>query len=62
MQPEIGKEYTEVEIDFLTKLPWRETKVTYLGLHPYDGKHLFASEIGGVLQVPNDGKFFSSLK
>jgi hypothetical protein len=52
MNLEIGKEYTEVELDFLTKQPTRETRVTYLGRHPYDKRYVFASE------MPDDGKFF----
>lgn len=61
MQLEIGKEYTEVQIKFLTKSPWKEKKVTYMGKHPYDGRHIFASETGGVMLVPENGEFFNRI-
>lgn len=61
MQLRYGAEYKDTEIDFLTKLPWRETRVTYLGKHPYDQRHMFASEQGGVLLVPDDGKMLERL-
>jgi hypothetical protein len=56
-----GNEYLETEIDFLTKLPWRETKLTYLGRHPYDHRHMFASETGGTVLAPDDSALFKRL-
>jgi hypothetical protein len=58
----IGKEYRDVEMDFLTKLPWKETRITYMGRSPYDGRHIFASETGGTLLVPDNGKLFDRMQ
>lgn len=59
---EIGKEYNIVEIEYPSRMPFVDMVLTYLGKHPYDNRHLFASKDGGCIYVPDDGQILSKLE
>ena len=57
----VGKEYLDLQIDFLSKQVTKETKLMYLGRHPYDNRHMFAMEPSGGAYAPDDGEFLGRL-
>lgn len=61
MNLEIGKEYIDREIDFLTKKIVGETTVKYLGRHPYDNRHMFAMKPIGTVYAPDESEFIDNL-
>lgn len=57
-----GKEYWDIEVDFLSKKEIKRTKLMYLGKHPYDERHMFAIEGGGTCHAPDENEFISKLQ
>lgn len=57
----IGCEYIHEEIDFLTKKVVSSDRLKYLGLHPYDSRHMFALYPVGGVYIPQGSRTLNEL-